>query len=169
VYGVSVFVPLEASVPVQPDEVALLSPEARQVVAVGDDQVMLRVDCAGTDVELNVSVGAGGTVTSGVTVNVTELAAEGPPLFVHRSVNVSVPTAAGVMVWSPLAASVPDQLPEAVQFVAVSDHEIVTDCPTRTEVALKLSVGAAGGAPEVANSTAELAAEVPAVFTQVSV
>ena len=115
-------------------------------------------------------MGAGGSVTSAVVVKVTLAAADGPPLLVQMSVKVCVPTAVAVMTLLPLAGNVPSQLPEAVQFVApADDHEIVVEAPTRTELEARLSEGTGGGAPEVANSTTEPAADVPAVLEQVSV
>jgi hypothetical protein len=167
--GLSVFVPVEAKSPVHPEEIAAELPLAVQDVAVGDDHVMERLESACAEVDDKVNVGAGGIVTSGVTVNVTDDAAEGPPLLVQISVKVSVPTAVGVMVCVPVAASVPDQLPEAPQLVALDDQESVVDAPTAIEVEARLSAGAAGAVPEVANSTAELDAEVPEALAQVSV
>jgi hypothetical protein len=51
-----------------------------------------------------------------------------PPL--QLSENVSVPTAVGVTVWEPVAASVPLQPPLAVQLVpALEDHVTTADWP----------------------------------------
>jgi hypothetical protein len=85
-------------------------------------------------------------------------------------VNVSVPITAGVMVWLPVAASVPLQLPDAVQLVAVAELQLrVVDLPTATEGDASVSVGATGGVPEVAKRVAELAAEIPPAPVHVSV
>ncbi len=57
-----------------------------------------------------------------------------------------MPAADGVTVWEPLVASVPDQLPDAVQFVAFTDDQvIVVELPAVTEDAASDTVGAPGG------------------------
>jgi hypothetical protein len=49
------------------------------------------------------------------------------------------------MVFEPLVASVPPQLPEAVQLVASMDDQVrVVELPTATDFAASVSVGAAG-------------------------
>jgi hypothetical protein len=167
---VSVLVPLGASVPLQPDSVELVLPEATQLVAVADDQVIAAVDCAGMEVALSVSVGAAGATNAGVAVSVTEAGADGPPRLLQINVNVSAPTASGVIVWLPLVACAPLQLPDAVQLVApAEDHVSAVDCPTATEFAANDRVGAAGGVPEVAMRVTEPAAEVPNALVQVNV
>ena len=51
----------------------------------------------------------------------------------------------GAMVFVPLVASVPLQLPEAVQLVALTaDQVIVVELPTTTDGAASASVGAPG-------------------------
>ena len=115
-------------------------------------------------------VGAAGALSSAVTVSVTEVGADGPPLLLQVRLKVSGPTAAGVMVSLPLVASVPLQLPEAVQLVAsTEDHDNFVELPTATDVLARDSVGAAGAVPEVTASLAELTADVPNVFEQVKV
>ena len=58
---------------------------------------------------------------------------------------MSLPAAAGVIVWLPLVAKVPLQLPDAVQLVLLTELQVsVVDPPTVTELAPKVSVGAAG-------------------------
>ena len=109
-------------------------------------------------------------MTAAVASRDTDTGADGPPRFEQTSVNVSVPTTAGVIVWLPVAASVPLQLPEAVQLVAVAELQLrVVDLPTATEVAASVSVGATGGVPEVAKRLAELAADVAPAPVHVSV
>lgn len=75
VVGVSVFVPLVANVPVQP-------PDAVQLVAFTDDQVMAVELPRAMDVAAKLSVGAaGGTLT----VNVTEVIGDVPIALVQVS------------------------------------------------------------------------------------
>jgi hypothetical protein len=77
---------------------------------------------------------------------------------------------AGVIVWVPDAASVPLQLPDAVQLVAVAELQLmVVDLPTATEVEASVSVGVTGGAPEVAKRVTVLVADVPAAPVHVNV
>src|ERR1700722_4958548 len=117
-----------------------------------------------------VRVGAGGFMTAAVAFRDADTAADGPPRFEQTSVNVSVPTTAGVIVWLPVAASVPLQLPEAVQLGAGAELQLmVVDLPTVTELDASVSVGAAGGVPEVAKRVAELAADVPPAPVHVNV
>ena len=145
--GVSVWVPLTFSLPVKPPALVALC-DAVQLVAPLDDQVIV-VDLFSTiDVSANVRVGAaGGVVAAGVTVRVTVLTAdEVPPAFAQVSLYVSVPAALGVSVCDPLAFSAPLQSPEAVQPVVPTDDQVmVTEPPTVTEDADRVSVGAAGG------------------------
>jgi hypothetical protein len=170
VSGVSVLVPLAARTPVQPEETAFELPLAVQEVALADDHVIVSELSAGTEVFSSVSVGAAGAATAAVAVSVTEVAGEEPPLLLQAKVNVSVPTAVGVMVSVPLVARVPLQLPEAVQLNAlVEDQLSVVDLPTATELAARASVGTPGGVPEVAARVAELAAAVPEALEQVKV
>lgn len=163
--------PLGASVPIQlPNATVLEFPEAVQLVALTDDQVIATEVLAAIEVADSVSVGAAGGTSLGVAVSVTELGADGPPRLLQANVNVWVPTAAGVMVSLPLAANVPLQLPEAVQLVApAEDQLIVVGLPTATEFDARLSVGAAGAAPEVTVRFTEPAAAVPNAFVQVNV
>jgi hypothetical protein len=70
----------------------------------------------------------------------------------------------------PLVASVPLQLPEAVQLAALADVQlIVVELPTATEAAASVSVGAAGIPGVVTIKVAVLAVDVPMEFAQVSV
>jgi hypothetical protein len=81
-----------------------------------------------------------------------------------------VPTIAGVIVWLPDAASVPLQLPDAVQLVAFAELQVmVVGLPTWTEVDASVSVGATAGVPEVANKVTELDADVAAGPVHVNV
>ena len=122
------------------------------------------------DVTPSVNTGAAGAVNAGVAVRVTDVGADGPPRLLQINVNVSVPIAAGVMVSVPLVACVPLQLPDAVQLVApTEDHASVVDCPTATEFAANVRVGAAGGVPDVAVRVTDPAADVPTELVQVSV
>src|SRR5450755_757440 len=122
------------------------------------------------EVTPRVSVGVAGAVSAGVAVKVTEVGADGPPRLLQIKVNVSLPTAVGVMGWVPLVACAPLQLPDAVQLVALAeDHASVVECPTATEFAANDRVGAAGGVPDVAVSVADPAADVPNALVQVNV
>jgi len=70
----------------------------------------------------------------------------------------------------PLAASVPLQLPEALQLAALADVQlIVVELPTATDVAARVSMGAAGTPGVVTIKVAVLAVDAPAEFAQVSV
>lgn len=106
-----------------------------------------------------------------LTVSVAEVAGDGPTLFEHVSVYVSVPTAVGLRVCVPLVGNAPDQLPEAVQPVELAeDHVIVVELPVTIEDEPKVSVGAAGAAvAPVTDSVTEAAGEVPAKFVQTRV
>ena len=76
VVGVKVWLPLAASVPLQ-------EPDAVQLVAVGDDQVIVVVLPTAIAVADRLSVGVVGT--GSVTVKVWEAAGELPTTFVHTS------------------------------------------------------------------------------------
>jgi len=70
----------------------------------------------------------------------------------------------------PLAASVPLQLPEALQLAALADVQlIVVELPTATDAAARLSVGAAGIPGVVAIKVAVPAVDAPTEFAQLSV
>jgi hypothetical protein len=169
--GVCVFIPLGASVPIQlPNATVFEFPEAVQLVALTDDQVIEVEVLAAIEVADSLSVGAAGGINFGVAVSVTELGADGPPRLLQVNMNVWVPTAVGVMVVLPLVANVPLQLPEAVQLVAPADDQlIVVELPTATEFDARDSVGAAGAAPEVTVRFTEPVAAVPNAFVQVNV
>lgn len=145
-------------------------PEAVQLVAPSELQLSCVVVSALILVAPRVRVGAGGGTSAEVASRVTETDVDGPPRFEQTSVKVSLPMAAGVIVWLPDAASVPLQLPDAVQLVAVGELQlIVVDLPTATEVDASASVGATGAVPEVANKLTELDADVAAAPVQVKV
>jgi hypothetical protein len=168
--GVMVKVALGAWTPLQPLWLAFAFPDAVQLLAPTELHVSVVVVCAWMLVAPRVRVGAGGVTTADVATRDTDTGAEGPPRFEQTSVNVSAPTTAGVIVWLPVAASVPLQLPEAVQLVAVAELQLrVVDLPTATEVDASVSVGATGGVPEVANRVAESAADEPPAPVHVSV
>lgn len=164
------FWPEAPSTPVQPDAIAFALPPAVQEVALEELQLTVVVVSAGMDADPSVSVGAAGTTRFGVAVKVTLAAADGPPRLLHVSVYVCGPTAVGVIVSLPLAASVPLHAPDAVQPVApVEDHASVVELPTVTEGEPSVRVGVAGGVPEVTGRIAELEADVPTELAQVSV
>ena len=168
--GVTETLPLGPKVPAQPEMTASVLPEATQLVARVDDQLSEVVAYAAMEVAPRVSVGVAGAVNSGVAVKVTEVGADGPPRLLQINVKVSVPTAVGVMDRLPFVPTVPLQLPDAAQLVALTeDHESVVECPTATEFAANDRLGAAGGAPEVAMSVADPAADVPNALVQVNV
>jgi hypothetical protein len=122
------------------------------------------------EVAPRVSVGAAGTVSAGVTVRTTEAGADAPPRLVQVSEKVSVPTDVGVIVMVPFGASVPLQLPDAVQLVAPSEsHAMVVDLPTATDEDARFKFGFSGAVPEVAVRVVEAAAEVPNALVQVRV
>ena len=122
------------------------------------------------EVAPRVSVGAAGTVSAAVTVRTTEAGADAPPRLVQVSEKVSVPTAVGVIVMVPFGASVPLQLPDAVQLVAPSEsHAMVVDLPTATDEDARFKFGFSGAVPEVAVRVVEAAAEVPNALVQVRV
>src|ERR1700730_7864267 len=80
-----------------------------------------------------------------VAVKDTELALEVPARLTQVSVYVKVPGAVGEIVWVPLVASVPLQLPEAVQLVALTaDQLIVVELPTAMDAAGSVSAGGPG-------------------------
>jgi len=168
--GVTETLPLGPKVPAQPEMAALVLPDATQLVARVEDQLSEVVPYAGMEVATRVSTGAAGAVSEGVAVKVTEVGADGPPRLLQINLNVSLPTAVGVMGWLPLAASGPAQLPEAAQLVALTeDHASVVECPTATEFAANDRLGAAGGVPEVAVRVTDPAADVPNALVQVNV
>ena len=60
---------------------------------------------------------------------------------------------AGVMLWLPLLAHAPDQLPEALQPVVLIDDQLrVAEAPIVTEAGLTDSEGGAGGSSASAAS-----------------
>jgi hypothetical protein len=74
-----------------------------------------------------------------------------------------------VIVWVPLLAKGPVQLPEAVQLVAVAeDHVMVVEFPTAIEVDAKVSVGAAGAGGAVTVRVTGTAVDVPSALLQAS-
>ncbi len=78
-----------------------------------------------------------------------------------------MPAALGFRVWVPLVASVPLQLPDAVQAVALVEDQVrVVEAPAAMDVAAKVSVGGAGGAATVKLDV--LAADVPNALVHVS-
>ena len=80
-----------------------------------------------------------------VTIKVAELAADATGL-VQVSVYVNVPAAMGVIVWLPLTAFAPLQLPAAAQLVVLMEDQLsVVEAPTVTVVALSESVGGPAG------------------------
>ncbi len=92
------------------------------------------------------------------TVTVTDCAAE-PPLPVHVSVYLVVVVSAAVAL-DPLAASAPDQAPDAAQELApVEDQVNVDEAPLPTVVGLALSVTV--GAAEVTVTVADCDALPP--------
>ena len=172
VIGISTVVPAGSSVPLQlPRAMVFAFPDGLQLVAVGDDQVIVVEVLPGMEVAPSVSVGAAGFTNAAVTISVAELAADVPPALLQVNVNVSVPTVVGVIVLLPLAANVPLQLPDAAQLAALTDDQVsVVDPWTATEFAASDNLGAAGAAD--AESTAKftvLAADVPEAFAQVRV
>lgn len=102
-----------------------------------------------------------------VTVKVALLAVDVPTELEQVKLNVSVPAAFGVIVWLPLVASVPLQLPDAEQLVAfIEDHVRVVEPPTSMDVAAKVSVGAAGGA--LTAKVTELTGDAPIALAQLN-
>jgi hypothetical protein len=145
-------------------------PEAVQLVALTEAQVIVVVVSAAMVAAPSVRVGATGFASAGVAVSVTELGLDAPPELLQVNVKVSLPTTVGVMTLLPLTASSPLQLPEAVQLVAsTEDHVSVVELPTAIEVDTKDSVGAAGADPEVAVKITESAAAAPDALVQVNV
>jgi hypothetical protein len=155
--GVKGWLPLVANDPFQlPDAVQLFALTEAQVIVVELPRTMEFMD--------KVRVGAGG---GAATIKLTVLVADVPTAFVHVSEYVSVPPAEGVRVWLPLVASVPLQLPEAVQLAAFADDQvIVDDWPRDMEFVLSISVGAAG---TTSVKFTDAVAEAPAAFVQLSV
>jgi len=168
--GVSVYEPLGESTPFQPDGTDSVLPEAVQLVALTEDQVIVVVVSAAMEAAPSVSVGDAGLASAGVAVSVTEFGADAPPALLQVNVKVSLPTTVGLMILLPLTASSPLQLPEAVQLAAsTDDHVIVVELPTATEVDTKDSVGAAGADPEVAVKITESGAHAPDELSQLNV
>lgn len=157
--GVIVWVPLLARLPVQ-------LPEAAQLVAVGEDHVMVVEFPTAIEVVPKVRVGAGGT-GGAVTASVTEAALDVPIALLQASEYVFDPTSAGVRTWLPVVGNGPLQLPDAVQLVAVNeDQEIVADSPAAIEAAEIVSVGAAGPSDV---KLIEFCADTPTALVQVKV
>jgi hypothetical protein len=126
--GVSVAVPLVASVPLQ-------APLAVHDVALVDDHVSVALEprMIGLGDTAIVTVGAAGALT----VSVAE-ALPLPPLPVQVKVYVSDPAIVGVSAAVPLVASVPLQAPLAVHVVALVDDQVnVALEPRVMEVELK--------------------------------
>jgi len=79
-----------------------------------------------------------------------------------------VPAEAGFSVSVPLTATVPLQLPDAKQLVALlDDHVIVVDEPATIDMAASVRVGAAGAAA-VTVRVAVAGFDVPPALVQVS-
>jgi hypothetical protein len=77
-------------------------------------------------------------------------------------VYVSVPIAVGLTVWEPLVASVPDQLPDAVQLEAFEEDQVmVVEVPLTMVFEARVNVGAAGGGG-VTVSVSDVGCEFPA-------
>ena len=88
---------------------------------------------------------AGGGAAAAVTVRVTDVAGELPAAFAQTIVYVSLPTAVGPIVWLPVLANAPDQLPDAVQpLVLAEDQVMVVELPVTIELCARVSVGATG-------------------------
>jgi hypothetical protein len=155
--GVIVWVPLLARVPVQlPDAVQLVAPVEDQVIVVEFPTVI--------EVAAKVSVGAAGA-GGAVTAKTTETAVVVPSTLLQTREYVSDPTSAGVRTWLPLVGNGPLQLPDALQLAAVSeDQEIVADSPRVIEVAESVRLGTAGAT--VVKLT-EFDADTPAALVQV--
>lgn len=160
VVGVKVWVPLAASVPLQ-------EPDAVQLVASGDDQVIVVVLPSAIAVADKLSVGVVGT--GSVIVKVWEVAGELPTTFVHTSEYVLVPCVDAVIVCEPFAPSEPLQLPDAVQLVAYCEDQLmVVEPPAGIEDSPKLKVGAGGTTPTL-KLTELLADNAPDASVQASV
>jgi hypothetical protein len=109
---------------------------------------------------------AGGGV---VTLSVTDVCGDDPVLSEHDRLYVLVPAAVGITFWVPLVANVPDQLPVALQSVAIDseDHVIVVEAPKTMEVEPKASVGASGAGNNTTKATA-LGGDAPRESAHVS-
>lgn len=163
--------PLGLSVPTH-DPSALVSvlPVGVQLVPVAEDQLIVVVLKAATEVAAKLSVGAAGTVTAAVAFKVTDADGDEPAALLQTRVKVSVPTLVGVIFWLPLEASAPLQLPEAVQPVAPGDDQVmVVELLTATDVEASVSVGADRPDADVAVRATELDAVVPAAFVHCKV
>ena len=78
-----------------------------------------------------------------------------------------MPAATGVRVCVPLAPSVPLQLPDAVQAVALTEAQVmVVEAPAAIDDDAKVRVGGAGGGVTV--RLAVLAADIPNALAHVS-
>lgn len=141
-------------------------PEAVQVVASVEDQVIVVELPAVMEIKAKLKIGAGGGGGT-VTVKLAVLGADEPITLAQVSEYVAVPPAVGVTVWLPLAANDPLQFPDAVQPVAFADDQVIVDDWPRS-MALELSVSA-GSAGARSVKLTELEAEVPAAFVQVRV
>ena len=130
--GAEVSVPLVALVPLQP-------PDAVQLVALVELQLIEAVPPFATLTGRAVSVRVGADATATVTERVTL-----PPVPVHASVKV-VDCVSGAVIWLPFATLPPLQPPEAVQAVALVVTQVSAEVPplcTVVGLAVKLSVGA---------------------------
>lgn len=88
-----------------------------------------------------------------MTVIAAEFAADAPAALLQVSEYVAVPTVAGVTVCVPLVATLPLQLPDAVQLFALNeDHVRVVVLPVATEDAADEIAGAPGGIKAMALS-----------------
>jgi hypothetical protein len=151
----------EPLVPIGPSQL----PEAVQLVAWAEDQVIVVELPTVMEFEAKVRVGAGGGGGT-VTVKLAVLTADEPITLTQLREYVAVPPAVGTTVWLPPAASAPLQPPDAAQPVAFADdHVIVDDWPRSMALELSVSVGAAG---TTSVKLTELEAEVPDAFVQVS-
>jgi hypothetical protein len=111
-------VPLAASGPLQPPEATQAS---ASVVLQVSKELPPRATALGEAV--SVAVGNGFTVTAALTGALV------PPGPVHVSAKFALPLK-GPLLWLPLGASVPPQLPEALQEAALVElHVSVTDSP----------------------------------------
>lgn len=118
--GVSVCVPLVASVPLQ-------LPDAVQLLALVEAQVMVVELPAWMELEASVSVGAEGAAC---TSSATLFEPVSPAESVHISVKVSLPAVDDAVTdWLPLAASVPLQPPEALQLDAFAVAQVSVTAP----------------------------------------
>ena len=108
--GVTVWLPLVATVPLQ-------APDAAQLVAFSEDQASVLECPTATELAVSDRLGGAGGVPE-VAMSVADPAADAPRPLVQVNVYVVEPAAAGVSVMLPLVACAPLQLPEAVQLTA---------------------------------------------------